>query len=494
MQKIAYPRVTVETSAQSLLVEEMGNETDRTTKDEQTVEDTHLEVVLGLLSSEGTAVADKVDESDSNGTVNVENQVVLLGGGDGLDSQSVVEERSAGEVGLDVLLDERDTEIGVVARLDTVTNTGNELVLLAHGVDEITGRETLVVGLGELLSGTVEGTTETRTDGQKTGDERGNKILASTGGNDGVHGTRNGRTVIGSKHENHLKELAGEVGQTAAEPQKGHDTTDTDVLFEDIRDGHTGVKELLTTVVGDGGDEGSGLTDETKLLGPGVIDGDLGNSGLRLGLDGAVGDELLVKVGKNLGHVLESVGNVETGILHRLVLHGSSLELGVGERTSVTELDLGLEHASNGTNGPGNNGLLDLAVLDSLNDAVLLNTTDLTEKEEDLGVGVLLVTEQVVNEGSTGVSVTTDSDTLADTVGGLLNDVVELVGHTTGLGDVRNGTRAVELGGNDVVHHTTSVTDLESTGLDTTNGGRTDDGNTLLGGNVKNLTSALFLC
>jgi hypothetical protein len=102
---IAYPRVTVETSAQSLLVEEMGNETDRTTEDEQTVENTHLEVVLGLLSSEGTAVADEIDESDGNGTINVENQVVLLGGGDGLDGKSVVEEGSAGEVGLDVLLD-----------------------------------------------------------------------------------------------------------------------------------------------------------------------------------------------------------------------------------------------------------------------------------------------------------------------------------------------------------------------------------------------------
>jgi hypothetical protein len=160
----------------------------------------------------------------------------------------------------------------------------------------------------------------------------------------------------------------------------------------------------------------------------------------------------------------------------------------------VTELNLGLEHAGNGTNGPGNNGLLDLTRLDGLNDAVLLNTTDLTEKEKDLGVGVLLVTEQVVNESSTGVSVTTDGNTLADTVGGLLNDVVELVGHTTRLGNVGNGTGAVELGGNDVVHHTTGVTDLESTGLDTTNSGRTNDGDTLLGGDVEDLTSALFWC
>lgn len=152
--------MTVKTSAQSLLVEEMGNKTDGATEDEKTVENTHLEVVLGLLGGEGTAVAHKINESHSDGTVNVENEVVLFGGGDGLNGNGVVEERSLGEVGVNELLDKRDTEIGVVARLDTVTNTGNELVLLAHGVDEFTRRKTLVVGLGELLCGAVKGTTE----------------------------------------------------------------------------------------------------------------------------------------------------------------------------------------------------------------------------------------------------------------------------------------------------------------------------------------------
>lgn len=117
--------VTVETGAQSLLVEEMGNETDAATENEKTVEDTHLEVVLGLLGRESTAVAHKINKGNSDGTVNVENEVVLLGGGDGLDGDGVVEQGSLGEVGVHKLLDERDTEIGVVARLDTVANTGD---------------------------------------------------------------------------------------------------------------------------------------------------------------------------------------------------------------------------------------------------------------------------------------------------------------------------------------------------------------------------------
>ena len=119
------PRVTVETSAKSLLVEEVGNQTDGATKDEQTVEHTHLEVVLSLFRRESTAVAHEVNEADSDGTVDVEDKVVLLAGGDSLDGNGVVEELGGGEVGLAELLDERDTEIRVVARLDTVTDTGD---------------------------------------------------------------------------------------------------------------------------------------------------------------------------------------------------------------------------------------------------------------------------------------------------------------------------------------------------------------------------------
>jgi len=103
----------------------MGNQTDTSAENEETVENTHLQVVFSLLVGEGTAVANQVNEADSNATVNVENQVVLLGCCHRLDSERVVEELGAGEVLLDVLLDKLDTEIGVVARLDPVANTGD---------------------------------------------------------------------------------------------------------------------------------------------------------------------------------------------------------------------------------------------------------------------------------------------------------------------------------------------------------------------------------
>lgn len=323
--------MAVETSSQTLLIEVMGNKTDAAAENEETVEDTHLEVVLSLLRGESTAVAEKIDEANGDAAVDVQDQVVLLGSGDGLDSESVVEELVAGELGENVLLDQLNTQIGVVSRLDTVTNTGDELVRLAHAVDELSRAEVLVEGLGELLSGAVQGTTESRTNGQETRDQSADEILTSTSGDDGVHGTRHSRTVVGSEHENHLKELGGVVGESSAEPQKRHDTANANILLEDIGDGHTGVEKLLTTVIGNGGDESSRLSDETKLLSPGVINGDLGNNRLGLGDDGLLRDELLVDLLEDSGHVLEGLGDVETSFAHRLVLHGSSLELRVGE-------------------------------------------------------------------------------------------------------------------------------------------------------------------
>jgi hypothetical protein len=104
----------VQTSPEPLLVEEMSNETNAATEHEETIEDTHAKVVLSLLRRESAAVAHEVDKADSDATVNVKNEVVLLGGSDRFDGQSVVEQLSAGEVVLDELLDKLDAKIRVV--------------------------------------------------------------------------------------------------------------------------------------------------------------------------------------------------------------------------------------------------------------------------------------------------------------------------------------------------------------------------------------------
>jgi hypothetical protein len=119
------PWVTVQASAESLLVEVVGNKTNATSEHEKSVEDTHLQVVLSLFSGESTRVAEEVNKGDSDTSVNVKNEVVLLGSCDSLDSNGVIQELVCGEVLGHVFLNQLDTEIRVVTRLDLVANTGN---------------------------------------------------------------------------------------------------------------------------------------------------------------------------------------------------------------------------------------------------------------------------------------------------------------------------------------------------------------------------------
>jgi hypothetical protein len=83
----------------------------------------------------------------------------------------------------------------------------------------------------------------------------------------------------------------------------------------------------------------------------------------------------------------------------------------------VAELDFCREHGGASTNGPGDNGFFDRAVLDGLDDTVLFDSTNFTEKDEDLDVGVGLVAKKMVDKGRSGVSVTADGNTLVCTVG-----------------------------------------------------------------------------
>ncbi len=115
----------VQTRPQPLLVQVMRNQPDTPAQHEQSVEHAVPEVVFRLFCRESTAVPEKVDEADSHATVDVQDQVVLLRGCDGLDGNGVVKKLGGWEVLLAELFDEGDAEIGVVARLDAVANAGD---------------------------------------------------------------------------------------------------------------------------------------------------------------------------------------------------------------------------------------------------------------------------------------------------------------------------------------------------------------------------------
>lgn len=82
--------MSVQAGAKTLLVEEMGNETNGSAEHEESVENAHLQVVFCLFGAEGTRVAEHVNEADGHAAVDVENEVVFLGGRDGLDCDCIV--------------------------------------------------------------------------------------------------------------------------------------------------------------------------------------------------------------------------------------------------------------------------------------------------------------------------------------------------------------------------------------------------------------------
>ena len=117
--------VAVQRSAETLLVEMVADEANAAPEDEETVESANADVLVCLLSTKGAAISQEIDETDRNTTIDVEDEGILLGSGDLLDGKGVVEQRVTGEALANVVLDELDTQIGVVDALDLVADTAD---------------------------------------------------------------------------------------------------------------------------------------------------------------------------------------------------------------------------------------------------------------------------------------------------------------------------------------------------------------------------------
>ena len=119
------PWMTVQTGSQTLLIEVMGDQTDASAQDEESVQDTHVQVVFGFFGAEGAAVAHEIHEADGDAAVDIEDEIIFFGRGHGFDGDSIVEHFAAGEALLDEIFDQLHAEIGIVARFDFVADTGN---------------------------------------------------------------------------------------------------------------------------------------------------------------------------------------------------------------------------------------------------------------------------------------------------------------------------------------------------------------------------------
>ena len=133
---------------------------------------------------------------------------------------------------------------------------------------------------------------------------------------------------------------------------------------------------------------------------------------------------------------------------------GQSGDLGVGTTLTTADDGTGVTHAAAGGSGDtGNEGdgglVVDVVGLEELGGILLGGTTDLTDHDDTVGLGVLEEDLEAVDEVGAGEGVTTDTDDegLTETSEGGLVD--GLVGQSTGTGDDTDTTALVDEAGHD---------------------------------------------
>ena len=115
----------VQAGSQTFLIQEMRNQSNAPTEHEESIENTHRQVILCLFRAKGPAVAHQVDEAYGDATVDIEDEVVFFRGCDSFDGDRVVEHTVLGEALLDEFFNELNAQIGVLAGFDSVANTGD---------------------------------------------------------------------------------------------------------------------------------------------------------------------------------------------------------------------------------------------------------------------------------------------------------------------------------------------------------------------------------
>lgn len=133
---------------------------------------------------------------------------------------------------------------------------------------------------------------------------------------------------------------------------------------------------------------------------------------------------------------------------------GQGGDLGVGTTLAAADDGTGVTHAAAGGSGDtgdeGHGGLVvDVVRLEELGSILLGGTTNLTNHDDTVGLGVLEEDLQAVDEVGAGEGVTTDTDDerLAKTgLGGLVDG---LVGEGTGTGDDADTAALVDESGHD---------------------------------------------
>ncbi|KAI6776289.1 hypothetical protein HG530_000234 [Fusarium avenaceum] len=149
--------------------------------------------------------------------------------------------------------------------------------------------------------------------------------------------------------------------------------------------------------------------------------------------------------------VVESLAQTSGGALDNNTGILEGLDLGVGTTLTTGNNSTGVTHSSTGrsrdTSDEADNGLAavdGVGVLEELGGVLLSGTTNLTDHDDTVGVGVLGEDLKAVDEVGAGEGVTTNTDNERLTKAGLGSLVDGLVGQGTGTRDDTDATALVD--------------------------------------------------
>ena len=141
----------------------------------------------------------------------------------------------------------------------------------------------------------------------------------------------------------------------------------------------------------------------------------------------------------------------------------------------MPELNAGWQKRRAGSGNPGNQGLGDLALLQSSDDPVLILAAQLAQAGDHLYGRILFITHYMVEHGGARIAVSSDGHSLVNAVGVAGDNIEGLIEHASGLGDKSHATWPIELGGDDILYGSRGIADAKSPRSHAAYCGRADD-------------------
>ena len=142
--------MSVEALLQPFLVQIMANKTDAPARHKECVKTANFNEVLRFLGTEGSTLVEQIHKESSDTTVNIEDQIRFLGGGYLFNLSGVIKERGSRKVSFSKVSQSSYSQVWIVQRLYSMSNTLDILVGGFHLVNELVRSFAFVISAREL--------------------------------------------------------------------------------------------------------------------------------------------------------------------------------------------------------------------------------------------------------------------------------------------------------------------------------------------------------